>query len=62
MSASVTPQLPIAPADEAAGRACFEAFAAAMAEWIPTPAEWTKLSWHVQEGWIAGAKAARALS
>jgi hypothetical protein len=62
MSAAITPQLPIAAAEEAAGRACFEAFAVAMAEWMPAPPEWTLLSAHVRQGWIAAAKAARTSS
>lgn len=57
MSASITPQLPNPDAE--LGRANFEAFAAAMAEWMPAPPEWEKLSPAVRAGWIAGARAVR---
>lgn len=44
---------------EHAGRASYEAFAVAMAPWLPAPPQWDALSVHVQKGWIAAAKAAR---
>lgn len=47
--------------DEAAGRANYEAFSAAMREWLPpAPLSWDSLSPYVKQGWIAGAIAARA--
>jgi hypothetical protein len=42
------------------GRVAYEAFALAMAPWIPQAPAWEALSEHVKNGWIAGAKAVRA--
>jgi hypothetical protein len=42
-----------------AGRLAYETFAAAVIDWLPQPPEWTALSVHVQNGWIAVAKRLR---
>ena len=53
-------QFPVlSDADEAIGRANYEAFCEAGRDWLPAPAPWESLSKHVRACWIAGAKAAR---
>jgi hypothetical protein len=44
-----------------AAKAAYEGFCAAMSEWIPAPLDWNALSVRVRDGWLAAAKAARAL-
>lgn len=58
--ANTAPQL--SAAEEAAGRACYDAFAAAMAPWLPYPADWAAQAATVKRAWAAAANAARSLA
>jgi hypothetical protein len=53
--------LPVASFDETAGRAAYEAFTEAVKAWNPYPPDWRGQAEAVKQGWIAAAKAVRAL-